>query len=89
MVCKILLKFLSSAEIIRLTIDQNIYYQQNITQYNIAIIGVKAQPNSSNDWEPWIPLIEEVLGVCKAGRIYKVDLWNTKKGFKLLLWQMI
>jgi hypothetical protein len=53
-----------------LTMDANLYHQQNVAQYNLAVIVLRAY---DNDYQSVLPLLPEVLDLlerAKPGEIY-------------------
>lgn len=56
-----------------ITMDQNLPYQQSLTRYSLAIIGLKS---SSNRYEDLLPLIKSALRTikkCRPGDFYSLS----------------
>jgi hypothetical protein len=57
-----------------ITMDQNLPFQQPITQYSMAVIALKS---SSNRYEDLLPFVEPLLLMienCRSGKFYSVSL---------------
>ena len=52
-----------------LTNDQNLEHQQNLRQFNLAIIVLVALTNDVEDLKPLMPAANEVLNKISAGEI--------------------
>ncbi|HMV47741.1 MAG TPA: hypothetical protein PLD20_21135 [Blastocatellia bacterium] len=55
-----------------LTMDANIYHQQNVAQYSIAVIVIRAYDNDYQSISPLVPEIVELLKEVLPGNIYYV-----------------
>lgn len=52
-----------------LTADANIYYQQNVALYNIAVIVLRAYDNTYESIVPLLPEVMELLERIKPGEV--------------------
>lgn len=57
---------------VMLTMDANIYHQQNVAQYDIAVIVIRAYDNDYNAILPTVPEVIELLKEVSPGNIYYV-----------------
>ena len=55
-----------------ITADQNLTYQQNLTEANIAIVVLAAHSTRLPDLIPLMPQVREVLTTIKSGAVVKV-----------------
>lgn len=55
------------------TTDQNLKYQQNLTQYQISILVLKSKRNSYKYLQPLMPKALEVLRKIKVGEVVEVE----------------
>jgi hypothetical protein len=66
---------LAAAEFdIFITVDRNLSFQQNIPQFDIAIIVLKAPSNRLADLKPLAPRILEILGEVTKGQVTVVSI---------------
>ncbi len=54
---------------VMLTMDANIYHQQNVAQYDIAVIVLRAYDNDYHSVLPLLPEVIELLAGIKPGEI--------------------
>ena len=52
-----------------LTVDRNLFYQQDVSAFNIAVIVLVAQSNRIDDLRPLAPRVLEVLATAKRGAV--------------------
>jgi predicted nuclease of predicted toxin-antitoxin system len=55
-----------------LTVDQNLRYQQNLTDWAIAVIVMIANGVTVEDLRPLLPAVEETLALVQPGQLYEV-----------------
>ena len=55
------------------TADQNLQYQQNLSNSNLGIIVVAARSNRINDLKPLVPKIKESIKTVKQGQTMRVS----------------
>jgi predicted nuclease of predicted toxin-antitoxin system len=55
------------------TLDQNLQYQQNLQDANIAVIILAAASSRYDDLLPLIPSTLKVLALAVSGKIYIID----------------
>lgn len=55
-----------------LTTDTNIYHQQKVAQYDIAVIVLRAYNNGLVALRPLLPDVLELLAAIKPGQVYYV-----------------
>jgi predicted nuclease of predicted toxin-antitoxin system len=55
-----------------LTNDQNIEHQQNLKQFDLAIIVLVAPTNDINDLKPLMPAVNALLNDIKSGEIRSI-----------------
>jgi predicted nuclease of predicted toxin-antitoxin system len=53
-----------------LTMDANLYHQQNVAQYTLAVIVLRAYDNDYQSVSPLLPEFLELLERAKPGEIY-------------------
>ena len=63
---------------VRITIDKNIRYQQNMSNRKIAILVIRASSNDMDDLRPQIPQALAALDLIKPGEIVEVGLSGDK-----------
>jgi hypothetical protein len=51
-----------------ITVDRNLSFQQNLPQFNIAVIVLQVSSNRLADLKPLAPKVLEVLGVVVKGQ---------------------
>ena len=56
------------------TVDRNLSFQQNLSQYNIAVLVLKAQTNRLRDLQPLIPMLHELLPKAKRGEAFVIEI---------------
>lgn len=64
-----LLRLAESAFDVMLTNDQNLEHQQNLTNFDLAIIVLVASTNDVNDLRPLMPQVNKALTTIKSGEI--------------------
>lgn len=52
-----------------LTIDGNLVYQQNLGQYRIAVVVLRALTNTFEDLEPLVPQLLSVLATLEPAQV--------------------
>jgi hypothetical protein len=57
-----------------ITADQNLEYQQNIGQFDIAVVILVAPSNRLADLMPLLPKVLGLLASVRPGRIYRVSV---------------
>lgn len=55
---------------ILLTVDNNIYHQQKVALYDIAVIVLRAYDNSYETLQPLMPSLLDLLDAIKPGNVY-------------------
>jgi len=55
---------------VMLTMDTNIYHQQNVALYDIAVIVLRAYDNDYESVLPLLPEVKELLEHVKPGEVY-------------------
>lgn len=64
---------LASAEFdVFITADQNLEHQQNVSQFDIAVIILVAPSNRLADLMPLLPRVREILVSVRPGHIYRI-----------------
>ncbi|HLO89337.1 MAG TPA: DUF5615 family PIN-like protein [Nostocaceae cyanobacterium] len=69
-------KLLALAEVefdVFITVDRNLSFQQNIPQFNIAVIVLQAPSNRLTDLKPLVPKILTVLSTVMKGQAVLVS----------------
>ncbi len=56
-----------------ITIDQNLTYQQNLKDVNLAIIVLSARRNRFELLKPLMPQVMEAVGKIKAGQVIRIS----------------
>ena len=56
----------------RLTVDQGIEYQQNLSGLKISVVVMLAASNDVDDLRPLLPSVEQALASLRAGEIRRV-----------------
>jgi predicted nuclease of predicted toxin-antitoxin system len=56
-----------------ITVDRNLSFQQNITQFDIAVIVLQASSNRLADLKPLAPRILAILGTATKGQATLVN----------------
>lgn len=57
-----------------ITVDKNLPFEQNLPQFNLAIIILQSQSNRLADLKPWVPKVLEVLATVTKGTATVVSL---------------
>jgi hypothetical protein len=52
-----------------LTMDSNMVHQQNLANYEIAIVALKAKSNRLADTQPLMPKVLAILSTTKSGTV--------------------
>ena len=68
-----LLKLAATKFDIFLTVDQNLSFQQNLKNFNIAIILMVARNNRLKTLLPLMPAVRAAIGDVKAGEIVRIS----------------
>jgi hypothetical protein len=55
-----------------LTADRRPQYQQNVVQFDIAVIVLMARRNRFEDYEPLIPRLFEALTRIRPGEVFRI-----------------
>jgi predicted nuclease of predicted toxin-antitoxin system len=55
-----------------LTADNKLQYQQNVPQFDIAIIVLNARRNRFQDYEPLIPRLLDALPRIRPGEVFRI-----------------
>jgi hypothetical protein len=55
------------------TVDRNLYFQQNLVTLRIAVVILQARTNRLADLKPLAPKVLEVLTQLKAGEVARVS----------------
>lgn len=55
-----------------LTADRRLQYQQNVVQFDIAVIVLMARRNRFEDYEPLIPRLLEALTRIRPGEVFRI-----------------
>ncbi len=56
-----------------LTVDQNLRYQQNLSDRAIAVVVMIANGITVDDLLPLVPVLESVLPTIQPGQVYEVS----------------
>jgi len=54
------------------TVDRNLAFQQNIVNYNIAVIVLRARSNRLADLLPLVPQLLSAIPACVLGRVITI-----------------
>jgi hypothetical protein len=57
-----------------ITVDKNLPFEQNLTQFDLAIIILQSQSNRLADLKPLVPKVLEVLATVTKGKATVVSL---------------
>jgi hypothetical protein len=57
-----------------ITADQNLEHQQNVGQFDIAVVILVARSNRLADLMPLLPKVLGLLASVRSGRIYRVSV---------------
>lgn len=57
-----------------ITVDQNLVYQQNLTDTKISIISIKALSNKTEDIKPAIPRVLNAILSIAEGQIIQIEV---------------
>lgn len=55
-----------------ITIDQNLFYQQELSKYNIAVVAIKAKSNRYKDLLKFIESVSDIIKDVEAGKFYTI-----------------
>ncbi len=78
-----LLQQASSEFDVLITVDQNIPFQQNAANLEIAVVILKARSNRYSDLRTLVPRVLEILPTINAGQIVKVTQETDSQMFNL------
>jgi Domain of unknown function (DUF5615) len=56
------------------TVDRNLSFQQNLVQFDIAVIVLRARSNRLNDLLPLVPKMLSLLPAAKRGEVLLVSI---------------
>ncbi len=56
------------------TVDRNLSYQQNLSQYDITVLVLRARTNRLRDLQPLLPKLLESLSHAKHGEAIVIQL---------------
>jgi hypothetical protein len=56
-----------------ITVDRNLYFQQNVTKSNIAVLVLSAPTNRLADLKPLAPKVLAQLPLARRGEIYIIS----------------
>lgn len=54
------------------TIDQNLFYQQELSKYNIAVVAIKAKSNRYKDLLEFVDPVSKIIKDAEIGKFYTV-----------------
>lgn len=57
---------------VMVTMDRHIQHQQNLPQFSIAVILLRAPSNNIEDLEPLVPALRVALHAAKSGAVHEV-----------------
>jgi hypothetical protein len=57
-----------------ITVDRNLSFQQNLSQFNIAVVVLQASSNRLIDLKPLVPKILDILSTLVKGQAVVVSL---------------
>lgn len=57
-----------------LTVDRNLSFQQNVNEYDIAVLVLHARTNRLVDLQPLVPEVLRVLPHVKSGQVVSVGV---------------
>lgn len=57
-----------------ITVDRNLSFQQNLSQFNIAVVVLQAKSNRLMDLKPLVPKILDILSTVVKGQAVVVGL---------------
>lgn len=57
-----------------ITVDRNLSFQQNLPQFNIAVVVLHASSNRFTDLKPLVPKILEILPIATKGQATVISL---------------
>lgn len=57
-----------------ITVDRNLSFQQNLSQFNIAVVVLQAKSNRLMDLKPLVPKILDILSTVVKGQAVVVSL---------------
>lgn len=56
------------------TVDRNLYFQQNVPRFSIAVVVLRARSNRLADLRPLVPRLLVVLPMAKRGEVTWVEI---------------
>jgi predicted nuclease of predicted toxin-antitoxin system len=56
------------------TVDRNLFFQQRLLSFSIAVVVLRARTNRLVDLRPLVPKLLEVLASAKRGEVTWVDI---------------
>jgi hypothetical protein len=59
---------------ILITVDKNLPFEQNLPQFDLAIIILQSKPNRLADLKPLVPKVLEILATVTKGKATAVSL---------------
>ncbi|MFM2060353.1 MAG: hypothetical protein RLZZ507_23 [Cyanobacteriota bacterium] len=57
-----------------ITVDRNLSFQQNLSQFNIAVVVLQAKSNRLMDLKPLVPKILDILSTVVKGQAVVISL---------------
>ena len=66
-----------------ITVDRNLSFQQNLPQFNIAVIVLQAPTNRLFDLQQLLPNLEGALDEVRKGQVHWVSMQKFKNVFPL------
>lgn len=57
-----------------ITVDRNLSFQQNLPQFNIAVVVLHASSNRLADLKPLVPKVLEILQIATKGQATVISL---------------
>ena len=71
--CKLLALIETELDIF-ITVDRNLSFQQNLSQFNIAVVVLQAKSNRLMDLKPLVPKILDILSTVVKGQAVVIGL---------------
>lgn len=56
------------------TVDRNLFFQQNLPQFNISVMILQAATNRLNDLQPLMPKLLSVLPTVPKGQVRRLSV---------------
>jgi len=56
------------------TVDRNLFFQQNLPQFNISVVILQAVTNRLQDLQPLVPRLLSVLSTVPKGQVRRVSV---------------